>query len=249
MSKRPPRNQNMNPELARAQAMAARLDAARAEPDAAMREILEDSPPESGPPTDAELGQLGQEEKDAERGRRGDAETGDVAETATAVQSPRPRVPVSPRPSIRLPALDPTTKAAGDAMAGQLAAAWPTGPLVVDWPWGVEPDPQVGEFVGWNWQRSEVAVVTRQPEIQGTEPWRITVEPREMPAESRGPAKLVNLYTGKEHKHAAWFTRWNRAGEECVTGAKGEIVMNADGSGPQTRKFGGWMSVVKLKVE
>lgn len=231
------RTRTTDPELARAEAMAARLDAARANPEAAMREIMEDDapqtrttavldPPESGPPTAAELGQEDEDPRPAQEAIAsqiagpGQAMAGHVAEhrrkLAAAVNE----------------GVDPTTKAAQDAMAGMLAPVWPTGPLTIDWPWGVEPDPQVGEVVGWNWGKGKVAVVTRQPEIQGTEPWRITVEPRAMTEEWRGPHKVLDLDHGGIVE-VVWYTRWNRA----YAAPGGVVGCESPGSG--------WLAVVK----
>lgn len=234
---------------------AAHLDAARADPGAAMREVCAEDdgpilaaetigglhivdipgtaaqpaaavldPPESDPPTAAELGEP-------------------AGEPVESIQQQSAQL----KPAMRISGIstvDPATVAISGGMAQQQAAVWPEDALTVDWPWGAEPNPQVGEIVGWNWAGQEVAVVVKQPDIQNSEPWRIVVEVRPMPEEWR-IAKLFDLNTGQRYAHGAWYTRWNRAGEEFVADEHGLIAVNADGTAAQRRSIGGWLAVVR----
>ena len=155
-------------------------------PGTAMETVAVLDPPESGPPTVAELGLV-----DADN--QGATATKDRDRTLPPESTPVP---------------DYTSIVAN--LDGQTAPAWPTSsPFKVDWPWGGEPDPVPGDVLGWNWSCGEIAVVTAAPEITTTWPYTLTVEIQPMPEEWR-QVKVFDLNSGQQ-LDVEWFTRWNRA--------------------------------------
>ncbi len=123
------------------------------EPQATTAAVLD--PPESGPPTEAELGQADDDNREA------------VADISAAIAAPGEAIAAQVKPTV-----NPMAPAAPDCstiVAGldrQVASAWPaSSPFTVDWPWGGEPDPVPGDIVGWNWHRGEIAVVTAVPPV------------------------------------------------------------------------------------
>lgn len=96
-----------------------------------------------------------------------------------------------------------------------MAPQWPAKPFNINWPWGSEPNPQIGDIVGYNWQEQEVAVVTAQPMIQNSEPWTVTISIKPM-HDNWKMAHVIDLDTSERYKHVLWYTKWNRAGlREC----------------------------------
>jgi len=284
----PPMSQEAEVQAARH--TAARMDAALADPAAAMRYIDDDAsdpdaaeeaprpafrrqggtiaayglqpeavatldPPESGPPTAAELGQDDEDPRPArEQAASRIAAPAEVAAPrvpTVATEAPDPRVLTiagiasappapAPVPTIHLPKsfVDGPDIAQPVANLSRMDPEWPKDrQFTLDYPWGMEPDPQVGEIIGWNWAAGEVAVVVKQPVVQGSYPWTITVEIQAMPPEWQR-ARVLDAGGGGEHKLVVWFAKWNRAGEKS-TGRADEQGL------PVREPFGGWCVVVR----
>ena len=192
-------------------------------------------PPESGPPEPDELGESAGDTESKpvfapaamsgkKRGRK--KKQPQVAEQPTTAGKP-PEQPAEPGAFVFS---DPIAAALADGMAVQLAPEWPKGPITVDWPWQGEPNPEVGQIVGWNWQTGQVAVVRKQPAIYGTEPWRIEIGLEPMSKAWRH-FKSYDLQSGAVVGRLVWYTRWNRAYVEQTK--RGD------------QKSSGWLAVVK----
>jgi len=205
-------------------------------------------PPESDPPTDAELGLADGDNGDG----AGEAKVLKViawqvsapgeklaTQVTTLAENPDALLaPIDDRPST---IHDPPRPAAPDCsliVTGQdrqAPPAWPeSSPFQVDWPWGaIEGDPVPGHIVGWNWQRGEVLVVTAVPPVTRPWPYTLTVEVRPMP-ESYRYATVYNLATAETVADVEWYTRWNRAyGQTAVVDGKMDMTIGS-----------GWLAVV-----
>ena len=148
-------------------------------------------------------------------------------------QMPEHAAQQSGEPAAAMPAFvfsDPIAAAMAGGMAGQLASEWPKGLITVDWPWQGEPNPEVGQIVGWNWRTGQVAVVRKQPAIYGMEPWRIEIGLEPMPKAWRH-FKSYDLQSGAVVGRLVWYTHWNRAYVEQTK--RGD------------KKSSGWLAVVK----
>ena len=140
--------------------------------------------------------------------------------------------------------LEPLAKSIPECLFDGRLPAWPDGPFSIIWPWGDEQDPQVGQVVGWNWERKEVAVVTDQPTIQCSRPWRVVIDIRPMPkawmlfGEATTQARVFNIPAGLQIDSPLWYTSWNRAGVRRVHNALDQ-ALNLSGVYPREDPFGG----------
>ncbi len=193
-------------------------------------------PPESGPPTEAELGQADDDNREA------------VAAISAVVAAPGEAIAAQVNPTVNpmaLAAPDCSTIVAGRDR--QAAPAWPTAsPLKVDWPWGGEPDPVPGDIVGWNWHRGEIAVVTAVPPVTQPWPYTLTVEIRPMAEEWR-QVKVFDLNSG-QRLDVEWYTRWNRAYSHFAKDADGCVLADESGAEAQRITGSGWLAVVQEKA-
>jgi hypothetical protein len=172
--------------------------------DTAMIDMLD--PPESGPPTEEELGAEDVEREATQRVPGVEREESSPGESPTTDDPRTTQNDILPAPSF-------TTILA--SMDREAPAGWPKeSPFKVNWPWSEEVDPQPGDPVGWNWHRKEIAVVTAVPPVMEPWPYTLTIEIRPMPAYWNGSHKVFNLRTGERIERVAWYTRWNRAYSE-----------------------------------
>ena len=187
----------------------------------------ESGPPESGPPEADEI----------------------MQPQGKTLMDVFPQEEAASAPDYSTPAcLTPDCSAIVANLDRQTVAVWPEGaPLVFDWPWSGEIDPQPGDVVGWNWQRGEIAVVTAVPPPSQPWPYTLTVEVRPMPPEWR-QVKIFDLNSG-QRMEIEWYTRWNRAYVQFAKDAKGALLgdESADQQNREVKRTtgNGWLAVIQ----
>jgi hypothetical protein len=114
--------------------------------------------------------------------------------------------------------------------AMRLKPEWPTEPFTINWPWGDEVNPQVGDIVGWNWNEGQVAVIIKVPQYQNTEPWEVAITTQPMSDTWQRYSHVVDITAGKEIKNVLWYTKWNRAGASSDPALTFEDTLSRTGS-------------------